>query len=61
MEVQWKWTSYSFDAHNRRESQEVQRKNIHMDHETSPLFDTKMPKAKPIVKLMDTYLRNIPR
>jgi hypothetical protein len=27
-----------------------------MDHESSPLFNTKMPKAKPIAKLMDTYL-----
>jgi hypothetical protein len=27
-----------------------------MDHETSPLFDTKIPKVKPIAKLMDTTL-----
>jgi len=32
-----------------------------MDHETSPLFDMKMPKAKPIAKLMDTYLRSNPK
>jgi hypothetical protein len=36
-------------------------KKYHMDCETSPLFDTKMPKAKPIVKVMDTYLRNNPK
>jgi hypothetical protein len=29
-----------------------------MDHETSPLFDAKMPKVKPIAKLMDTPYEN---
>jgi hypothetical protein len=28
-----------------------------MDHETFPLSDMKMPKAKPIAKLMDTYFK----
>jgi hypothetical protein len=32
-----------------------------MDHEPSPLSNTKMLKAKPIAKLMDTYLKNSPR
>jgi len=31
-----------------------------MDHEPSPLFKTKMLEAKPIAKLMDTYLKNNP-
>jgi hypothetical protein len=31
-----------------------------MDHEPSPLFDTDMPKTKPIAKLMDTYLKSNP-
>jgi hypothetical protein len=41
-----------------RKSQEVHRRSIHMDHETSPLSNTKLPKAKPIAKLKDTCLRN---
>jgi len=32
-----------------------------MDHDTSPLSNTKMPKVKPIAKFMDTYLRSNPR
>jgi hypothetical protein len=31
-----------------------------MDHETSPFSDMKMSKAKPIAKLVDTYLKNNP-
>jgi len=31
-----------------------------MDHEPSPLFNTKMLEAKPIAKLMDTYLKKNP-
>jgi hypothetical protein len=44
-----------------RKSLEVHRRNIHMDHEISPLSNMKMPKAKPIAKLMDTYFKSNPR
>jgi hypothetical protein len=33
-------------------SQEVHRRSTHIDHETSPLSDMEMPKAKPIAKLV---------
>jgi hypothetical protein len=42
----------------KREPKELCRWHAHMDHETSPLPDTKMPKAKPIYTLMDTCLQN---
>jgi hypothetical protein len=32
-----------------------------MDHEPSPLFNTKMLEVKPIAKLMDTYLKSSPK
>jgi hypothetical protein len=44
----------------KKEAYEVCRRNICMDHETSPLSNTKMPKVKPIAKLMDTCFRNNP-
>jgi hypothetical protein len=31
-----------------------------MDHKTSPLFDMKMPKVKPIAKLVETYFKKQP-
>jgi hypothetical protein len=34
-------------------TKEVDKRSVHRDHETSPLFDLKMPKAKPIVKLVE--------
>jgi hypothetical protein len=42
-------------------SKEVHKRSIHMGHETSPLSDMKMPKAKPIAKLMDTCLKSNPK
>jgi hypothetical protein len=41
-------------------SKEAERRNTHMDHEPSPLSNTKMPEVKPIAKLMDTYLKSNP-
>jgi len=44
----------------KKKSKKVEGKNTHMDHEPSPLSNTKMSKAKPIGKLMDTCLINNP-
>jgi hypothetical protein len=42
-------------------SYEVHKRSTHMDHETSPLFDVKMPKIMLIAKLMDTYFKSSPK
>jgi hypothetical protein len=48
------------NAQKRRKVIRSSQKKYSVDHETSPLFDTKMPKAKPIVKLMETCLKTTP-
>jgi hypothetical protein len=51
-----------FWMHKRKkESYHVCRRNIHMDHEISSLFNMKMLKVKPVTKLMDTYFRSNPK
>jgi hypothetical protein len=59
MELNIKW-NYYVKCKQETKSHKKMRNEIfiHMDHEPSPLSNTKMPKAKPITKLMDTYLRS---
>jgi hypothetical protein len=62
MELEWecKWNS-CVKCKKKKGHKKLKEKNTHMDHEPSPLSNTKMPKIKTIAKLMDTYLKSNPK
>jgi hypothetical protein len=49
------------NAQKKREVIGSSQKKYSVDHETSPLSDTKIPKAKPIIKFMETCFKNNPK
>jgi hypothetical protein len=55
IDYKWKFSENGhltiLNEHKKGKSHEVHRRNTHMDHETSPLFDMKMSKIKPIDKI----------
>jgi hypothetical protein len=62
-EIEYKW-NLNENGHltilNAQKRKEIIR-STHMDYETSPLFNTKKQKVKPITKLVDTYFKSNPR